>query len=130
MTGLARRFMVTGVVVLLSGMVWGIQMSASHDHTLSPAHGHLNLIGFVAFSIFALYYHLVPDAAATRRAGVHFWLSVLALAVLVPGIALAILGVTEVLAVAGSFLTLAQVALFGWIVVSPGGRMPAGLPAE
>ena len=47
MRSIPTWFFATGAVFALAGMVWGIQMSASHDHTLSPAHGHLNLIGFV-----------------------------------------------------------------------------------
>ncbi len=55
MRGTASLFFATGAVCALAGMAWGIQMSATHDHTLSPAHGHLNLIGFVAMSIFGAY---------------------------------------------------------------------------
>ena len=72
MKPIAKRFFVGAGIFALVGMVWGIQMSASHDHTLSPAHGHLNLIGFVAMSIFGTYYALTPQAAAGRLADIHF----------------------------------------------------------
>ena len=63
MKSISFWFFILGVASVLIGMVWGIQMSATHDHLLSPAHAHLNLLGWVSFSIFAFYYHLVPDAA-------------------------------------------------------------------
>ncbi len=64
MPRLASTFFLTAAIFALIGMVWGIQMSATHDHTLSPAHGHLNLIGFVLMSLFGAFYALFP-----RRSG-------------------------------------------------------------
>ena len=52
MKSIASMFFAIGAVFALVGMIWGIQMSASQDHTLSPAHGHLNLLGFAAMSLF------------------------------------------------------------------------------
>jgi hypothetical protein len=53
-------------------------MSATQDHTLSPAHGHLNLIGFVVMTVFGTFYALSPGAAASRLAAIHYWLSLAA----------------------------------------------------
>ena len=39
-----------GVVLLVVGMIWGIQMGISKDHAALPAHAHLNLLGFVSLS--------------------------------------------------------------------------------
>ena len=66
MKSIPTWFFATAAIFALCGMVWGIQMSATHDHTLSPAHGHLNLIGFVSMSVFGTYYALTPSAAASR----------------------------------------------------------------
>lgn len=120
MRPVATLFIATGAFFALCGMVWGIQMAATGDHTLSPAHGHLNLVGFVLMSIFGAYYALTPRAAATGLARLHYGLSVLAVLSLAPGIALAILGRTEVLALLGSFLTLASMALFLFVVLRHG----------
>ena len=76
-------------------MVWGIQMSASQDHLLSPAHGHLNLLGWVSCAIYAFYYHLVPIAGEGTLPRLHLAATVLSLGLLVPGIPLAILEQTE-----------------------------------
>lgn len=116
----ATRFFITGTVFALLGMIWGIQMSATHDHTLSPAHGHLNLIGFVAMAVFGTFYALSPAAAVSRLAGIHYLLTVAAVLVLVPGIALAISGSGEVLARIGSVLALASMALFAFVVFRHG----------
>ncbi|OBY25802.1 hypothetical protein [Leisingera sp. JC1] len=117
MNGIARPFMLIAVVCALGGMVWGIQMSASQDHLLSPAHGHLNLLGWVSCSIYAFYYHLVPGAGEGTLPRLHLAATVLSLALLVPGIPLAILEQTEVLAKAGSLAALASMLLFGFVVL-------------
>lgn len=125
MKGIALWFMMVAVVSALCGMIWGIQMSASHDHTLSPAHGHLNLLGWVSCSIFAFYYHLVPQATQGVPARLHFALATGSLVILAPGISMAIRDQGETLAQAGSMLALVSMVLFGWIVVRTGrGREP------
>lgn len=105
-------FFFCAAIFALVGMVWGIQMSATQDHSLSPAHGHLNLLGFVAMAIFGTYYALSPSAAASRLAWVHFGLSVLSVLVLVPGIVLAISGKGEMLAKLGSVLAVLAMVIF------------------
>jgi hypothetical protein len=120
MTSTAKWFFATGAVFALVGMIWGIQMSATHDHSLSPAHGHLNLIGFVAMSVFGTYYALTPRAAAARLATVHYVLTVATVLVLTPGIALAITGNGEVLAQIGSVLAVLSMALFAFVVLRNG----------
>lgn len=121
MTGLARIFLTLATLAALMGMVWGIQMAASHDHSLAPGHAHLNLLGWVSFAIFGFYYHLVPEAAQGLLPRVHLVLAVAGVVILVPGIALAINDVSEVPAQIGSVLTLASMATFAAVVV----RSPA-----
>jgi hypothetical protein len=105
-------------------MIWGIQMSATHNHLLSPAHGHLNLIGFVTMSIFGTYYALTPKAAEGRLALLHFGLTTGTVLILTPGIALAIIGQSEFLAQIGSVLAVLSMALFVFVVMRNGvGKM-------
>ena len=128
---LSARFFATGALLAIAGMAWGIQMSATHDHTLSPAHGHLNLVGFVAMSVYGAFYGLFPAAAERRLARVHFWLALAAVLVLAPGIALAIAREQAALAQIGSLLTIASMALFAWIAWGAAARPEGALhPAE
>ena len=125
MSDVATRFFATAAILALIGMGWGIQMSATQDHTLSPAHGHLNLIGFVAMSVFGAYYALTPRAAASRLAGLHFALTLIAVAVLIPGIVLAITERGEAVAKIGSVLAVLAMALFLVVVLRFGaGQRP------
>lgn len=115
-----KAFFATAAICALLGMVWGIQMSATHDHTLSPAHGHLNLIGFVVMSVFGTYYALTPEAATSRLAFGHYGLTLGAVVVLVPGIVMAITENGEALAKIGSILAVLSMAVFVYTVLRRG----------
>jgi len=122
MKSIASMFFAIGAVFALVGMIWGIQMSASQDHTLSPAHGHLNLLGFAAMSLFGSYYALSPQAAAAGLAKLHLGLATISVIVLVPGIVMAITERGEGLAKSGSILAVLSMLLFLVIVL----RHPIG----
>lgn len=93
-------------------MAGGIVMAATQDHSLAPAHAHLNLLGWVSMAIFGFYYHLVPQAAAGMLAKLHLALSVVGTAVIVPGIVLAHSGGSEGPAKLGALLSIASILLF------------------
>jgi hypothetical protein len=104
------------VVLALVGMAWGIQMGISQDFVLAPAHAHLNLLGFVALFLSGLYYHGVPEAAASMLAKWHAWTAVLG-AVLFPiGIAAVRLGGSEFVVVIGAITVFIGTALFTAVV--------------
>ena len=117
MKSVSSMFFLVGTASALVGMIWGIQMSATHDHTLSPAHGHLNLLGFVAMSIFGSYYALSPTAAASALSKVHFGLALASVVILVPGIVMAITEQGETLAKIGSILAVLAMVAFGFVVI-------------
>lgn len=117
MNTLATWFYLAAGIFALCGMVWGIQMSATGDHSLSPAHGHLNLIGFVAMAVFGTYYALVPSAAASKLGSAHFGLAIVSVFVLIPGIARAISEQGEALAKIGSILAVLSMLLFVVVMI-------------
>ncbi len=113
-------FFATAALFAICGMVWGVQMSASHNYTLAPAHGHLNLLGFVGMAVSGAYYGLTPRAAGKRLAFVHYWLTATSVLVLIPGIVLALTERGEVLAQIGSLLAVASMVLFTFIILRNG----------
>lgn len=44
---LADKFIKSAVVYIILGMILGIYMAASQNHSQMPTHAHLNLIGWV-----------------------------------------------------------------------------------
>ena len=112
MNTLARICWISSPIYLLVGMVFGIWMSATGDHTLSPAHAHLNLIGGVLMAIFGTFYMLVPSAAASTIAKVQVAATHLAIWFMFPGIIMAIQGQGETLAKIGSVIVILAIVLF------------------
>ncbi|MDC0737984.1 hypothetical protein N6L24_06815 [Cognatishimia sp. SS12] len=123
MRGVALWFVGLGTVFLLLGMVWGIQMSATQNHILSPAHAHLNLVGFVLMSVFGLFYHTVPAAADKALAKLHFALSAGAVIIMIPGIVMAINQTGETLAKLGSVLAVLSGLAFLAVIVTSRSRV-------
>ena len=112
------RMMRAGVIFLLLGMIWGIEMGIRQEFSLAPAHAHFNLVGGVLLFMFGLYYRMVPlardSALAKWQSGLH-----IAGAILFPvGVAVVIKKGESfiVLPIVGSLIVVVAVALFALIV--------------
>lgn len=88
----SRGFMVMGPLYLTIGLLIGIYMGATNDHTFLPVHAHLNLLGFTLMMIFGLSYHLLPEAGGSGLARLHFWLHQIGVLVLMVMITLLFAG--------------------------------------
>ncbi len=103
----------------LIGIVLGIVMGIRQDFVLMPAHAHLNLLGFVTMFLSALYYRVVPGAAASGLARYQAIVSVAGAVVFPIGIACVLVGGHdrfEPVVVAGALTVLLGMALFAVIV--------------
>lgn len=120
MRGIGFYFFIVGVLCVTIGMLWGIHMAISGDHTMGGAHAHLNLVGWVTMGLFGVYYTLTPSAAASVLAKIHFALAVAGVVVMVPGIAIALKGGSEGMAAAGSILTALSMLIFLFTVFKNG----------
>lgn len=116
MKGTAFYFFMAAAICVSIGMVWGIQMSISGDHNLSPAHAHLNLVGWVTLGLFGLYYSVTPQAANSGLARVHLAVAIIGVVLMVPGIVMAIRETGEVVVAIGSLFTVASMLIFLYTV--------------
>ena len=107
----------TASLYALAAMTLGIYMAASHNHELASAHAHLNLVGWVTVALYGLFYHVVPAAGESRLAKVQVACVTIGVLLLAPGIALAVLGVTEGPAILGSFVVMLSMLLFAAVIV-------------
>jgi hypothetical protein len=110
--------MCVGSVVLLIGMLAGIDMGIRQDFVLAPAHAHLNLIGGVMLFLFGMYYRLVPAAGTSTLAKVQGWLHMIGAILFPAGVAVVLLkGPSfEAAPIVGSLIVVAAMALFVVIV--------------
>ena len=123
------------VLMVVAGMVWGIVMAITEDHSAMPAHAHLNLLGWVSLFLFGIFYHLHPaiDRSRAALAQVGGWIA--GTVILTVGVALIHTGHAggEPLAGIGSFIVLGSMLLFGWLVVRRervASMRAAAVPAE
>jgi hypothetical protein len=75
MPRVSLAFFTTAALAALCGMVWGTIMGITGDHSLSPAHAHLNLLGWVTLSIMGAVYALPGMRFNTTLAWVNYGLS-------------------------------------------------------
>lgn len=87
MPRVALWFFAIAPLYVVIGMSLGIYMGASDDHSLYPAHAHLNLIGWVTMALFGTFYALARDASP-KLAWTTFWLNNAGVAVMFPSLAL------------------------------------------
>jgi hypothetical protein len=107
------------VLMVVAGMVWGIVMAVTQDHSAMPAHAHLNLLGWVSLFLFGIFYHLHPAIDRSRTAMVQVGLWIVGTVVLTIGVGLVHTGYPggDPIAAIGSLIVLAAMLLFGWLVV-------------
>ncbi|MEP9399406.1 hypothetical protein [Mesorhizobium sp. KR2-14] len=107
------------VLLALVGMVWGIVMAISQDHSTMPAHAHLNLLGWVSLFLFGIFYRLNPGIDRSRSARIQVGVWIVATVVLTTGVALEHSGnpAGDPIAAIGSLAVLADMVLFGWLVL-------------
>jgi hypothetical protein len=112
MPRVSLAFFSVAAVYAIIGMSWGIVMGASQDHSMYPAHAHLNLLGWVTMSIYGIFYALVGARISARLPWITFALSNIGLVIMIPALALILrygelpqyivpISIAEILTVAG-----------------------------
>ena len=109
------------VLFVIAGMAMGIGMAASQDHSIMPAHAHLNLLGFVSLFLFGFYYERRPALDASRLALVQVVLWSIGTVVLTVAVAAIHLGYTAADPLAGiaSLVVLGAILMFAYFVFRP-----------
>ena len=107
------------VLLAIVGIAWGLQMAMSQDHTAMPAHAHLNLLGWVSLFLFGIFYHLHPSTDRSRTALVQAGVWIIGTVAQAVGVALVVAGnaAGEPIAAIASLVVLADMLLFGWLVL-------------
>ena len=124
MTSLLFRI---SVCLGLIGVGLGIFMGIRQDFTLVPVHAHLNLIGFVAMFLTALYYRAVPQAAELHLARYQVAVSITGAVLFPVGIACVLLGGHDrfqPVVVAGALIVLLGKLMFVAVVFRTSGSTP------
>lgn len=100
------------------GVILGVTMGASGDHSLHPVHAHINLLGWVSMALFGLIGAAQPSITEGRIAALQFWMYNLAVPLMLGALTLRIKGFASVepLIGAASIVVGCSVLLFAWLV--------------
>ncbi|MDQ6437000.1 hypothetical protein RB623_23360 [Mesorhizobium sp. LHD-90] len=128
MHGVARNFFTLAILYAICGMALGLHMSITHDHSQMPVHAHAMVAGWLMSAVFAFFYHLMPAAAASRLAAVHFWLTAVSGVALIVGLYFLLAGkaAVEPVVATASMAFYAGILLFAGIAFSAM-RKPVGV---
>ncbi len=123
------------VLFVLVGMAAGIWMAASGNHSIAPAHAHLNLLGWASLFLFGLFYERRPGLNGSRAALIQVSVWSIGTAVLAIAVAGLYLGYpsAEPVAAVSALLLFAAMVLFAYFVFSRTLGAPSALdmkPAE
>lgn len=111
---LSMRYLLLATLYGLIGMLMGIAMGARENFTLMPVHAHLNLLGWVALTLYGIVHRLIPALEQSKFAKVQFYAANGGLILLIPSLAFFLLGHKAVLPVmiVGEFLTVFALGIF------------------
>jgi hypothetical protein len=106
------------VTFVVAGMIWGLTMAISENHSTLSAHAHLNLLGWVSLFLFGIYYRLHPSLEGATSALIQVGVWMIGTVIIAIGVGLATSGhpIGEPVAATGSFVVLLDMLLFGWLV--------------
>lgn len=109
------------VLFVIAGMAMGIGMAASQDHSIMPAHAHLNLLGWVSLFLFGIYYERRPALDSSRLALIQVGLWSVGTVILTMEVVAIHLGYTSAdpIAAIASLIVLAAMLLFAYFVFRP-----------
>lgn len=119
-----KLFFLAAASYIIAGTSWGVYMSTTHDFTTSPAHAHLNLIGWVSMSIMGGFYALLGRDTPAWLVKTNFALSNIGVLCMISGMTLLFTGLVPLpklvpliaigeLSVVGGFIS-----FFGAVVLS------------
>lgn len=135
MSRISLTFFGAAVVYAVGGMVLGMYMGASQDHTMAPVHAHINLLGWASLALMGAFYGLAGDRAPPKLAWANFGLSNLGNLMSLPMVAMIQAGKPPIvpLLVGGEVAIVLGMLLFGASILAVARSAPAaatGAPAS
>lgn len=116
MNATARGFLGSSVIYGILGLALGLHMAISSDHGQMPTHAHIQVIGWVSFFLFSMFYHTYGDKVSAMLARIHFWLAQVAMLGIMVGLYLIYSGKTEFepIAAVSSMIYAVSFLVFGY----------------
>ncbi len=132
---LPTLFLLTAALCMVGGVSLGIFMGITHDFSLAPIHGHLNLLGWASLALMGLTLRAWPELAVGWLAVAQYVISAGAAVVFPVGIYLSIRHDAPALVILAAFVWQAGALLFagrlaGLLLARRRDALPEPMPAE
>jgi len=88
MPHVSATFFAFGTLCVLAGMLWGMEMGATENFAVAPAHAHLNLLCWVTMALYGTFYALTAQTMLPRLAWTNFLFSAAGGLILIPTLAI------------------------------------------
>jgi len=120
MPALAQLYFKTAIIFLIVGIAAGIHMSISGNHSVTGAHAHVNLLGWVTMALFGTYFAFEPEKARSRLARIQYGVYTLGVVVMMPSLYFMLMGnpALEPLVAISSLVVFAGVLFFAVVIFS------------
>ncbi|MGJ7516069.1 hypothetical protein ACSFE6_17275 [Pseudomonas baetica] len=117
---LSRTWFRLAAVYFAIGVLLGVAMGASGDHSLYAVHAHVNLLGWVSMALFGLVGSVCPSITEGRVSAAQFWMYNVGVPVMLAALTLRLKGFPSVepLIAGASLLIGCSVLIFVWLVFS------------
>lgn len=109
-------FYAAATIYILIGVTWGLAMSVTHDFTTSPAHAHLNLIGWVSQALMGTFYATLGRRSPGWMPAANFVLTNVGVVCMISAMTLMFMGVLTVDEIAPLFTIGGPGVLLGFVV--------------
>ena len=125
----SRSWFRLAAVYFAVGVMLGVAMGASGDHSLFPVPAHINLLGWVSMALFGLIGTVYPSITTGRIAAVQFWMHNIGVPVMLGALALRIKGFPSVEPLVGvaSIVVGGSALLFAWLIFTHVGAQSGSL---
>ena len=117
---LSQLYFKTAIIFLIVGIAAGIHMSITGDHSVTGAHAHINLLGWVTMALFGTYFAFEPEKAKSRLARIQYGVYTIGVVVMMPSLYFLLMGnpALEPLVAISSLFVFAGVLLFAVVIFS------------
>src|SRR5690242_8385026 len=88
----SRTWFRLAAIYFAIGVMLGVAMGASGDHSLYAVHAHINLLGWVSMALFGIIGAVHPSITEGRIAAIQFWTYNVAVPVMLGALALRLKG--------------------------------------
>jgi hypothetical protein len=118
MRTLEGSLLLAGAIYLVIGMGLGLYMGGTQNFALAPLHAHINLVGFVLHTGFALVYRVFPELKASWLASAHVYSFLVGTPILLVGLWFVLVRGQGALVAIGSVAVFASILLFAFNILS------------